>query len=72
MNRKLLNKNKYPPKCEYCATGRLSPNGADILCPKNGIMSADDCCKSYRYDVLKREPKNQALLPEADPRDFEI
>ena len=37
MNGKLLNRKKYPPKCAYCARGRLSPNGKDILCNKNGI-----------------------------------
>ena len=72
MNGKLINRKKYPPKCAYCSKGRLSPNGKDILCKKRGIMQPDDSCRSYKYDVLKREPKNQAVLPEIDPKDFEL
>ena len=72
MNGKLLNRKKYPPKCAYCARGRLSPNGKDILCNKNGIMEPDEFCTSYKYDVLKREPMNKAVLPEANPNDFEL
>ena len=72
MNGKLLNRKKYPPKCEYCAKGRPSPNGKDVLCKKNGIMPADGSCSSYKYDVLKREPKARAILPSADPGDFEL
>ena len=72
MNSRLLNKKKYPPKCAYCARGRISPDGNNVLCKKMGIMAPDDSCRSYIYDVLKREPYNQAILPEADPKDFEL
>lgn len=72
MNSKLLSSKKYPPKCEYCLKGRPSPDNKSIFCIKNGIMAPDDRCKSFKYDVLKREPKKQAVLPENDPRDFEL
>jgi len=72
MKKKLLNKNKYPPKCEYCAKGRLSPNGENVLCKKKGIVEKDDCCSSYKYDVMKRVPDRQPLVDEIDPADYEI
>jgi hypothetical protein len=72
MKRKLLNKNKYPPKCEYCAKGRLAPDGENVLCPKKGIVERDYSCKAYKYDVLKRVPQKQPRVKEIDPADYEL
>lgn len=72
MKKKLTNYKKYPPKCEYCAKGRLSPNGENILCSKKGIMQLDNCCSAYKYDILKRIPKKPPIIKSADPDDFKI
>ncbi|MBR5112027.1 MAG: hypothetical protein IK097_01215 [Clostridia bacterium] len=72
MKKKLLNKNKYPAKCEYCARGRLSPDGKSVLCPKKGLTDLYDSCRAYKYDVLKRVPAKQQIINPADPKDFEI
>lgn len=72
MNKKLINKKKYPPKCAYCAKGRLSPDGKSVLCPKNGLTAPDDSCRAYKYDVMKRIPDKKLIIPSADPKDFEL
>lgn len=72
MNKKLLNKKEYPPKCEYCQKGRLSPDGESVLCPKKGIVEKDDSCRSYKYDVLKRKPLRQPLVDDVNSEDFVI
>ena len=72
MNRKLTNKKNYPPKCAYCAKGRLSPDGESVLCPKKGITSPQDSCRSYKYDVMKRIPEKAPVIQSADTKDFEL
>ena len=72
MKKRLLNKKQYPPKCEYCSRGRLSPDGESVLCPKKGIMELNDFCRRYKYDVLKRVPVKQQIIQPADPKEFEL
>lgn len=72
MKKRLLNRKKYPPKCEYCSKGRISPDGKSVLCTKKGLTSPDDSCKSYKYDVMKRIPAKQQIIPPADPKEFEL
>ena len=72
MKNKLLNKKKYPPKCAYCAKGRMSPDGKSVLCPKKGLTDPGDSCRAYKYDVMKRVPVKQQIITPADPKDFEL
>lgn len=45
------------PSCALCETGRLSPDGAKILCTRHGVMDKSDKCNKFSYDPLKREPQ---------------
>jgi hypothetical protein len=49
--------------CAFCEFGTLIPNSADAICEKHGLVRANHTCRSFRYDLLKREPrKNQAHM----------
>ena len=47
--------------CEYCefATVITLSTGEepDMICEKHGLVPRDHVCRSFRYDLLKREPK---------------
>lgn len=50
--------------CEYGTAIQLSTaDDFDIICEKHGIVRADHVCRSFRYDLLKREPKEKRPLP---------
>ncbi|MCQ2476827.1 MAG: hypothetical protein MJ125_03230 [Clostridia bacterium] len=72
MKKNVLNKKTYPPKCEYCQKGKVSPDGETVLCKKKGIVERDFSCRSYKYDVLKRKPLRRPVLEDINPQDFEI
>lgn len=42
--------------CACCKNAGLASNGK-LLCPRKGFVRAEDCCRHYRYDPLKRIPK---------------
>lgn len=48
---------KKSPACEYCAHGRFTPDSTAILCVKKGIMLPSSHCKLFKYDALKRRPR---------------
>ncbi len=72
VKKKLLEKKNYPPACEYCKKGRLSPDEKSVLCLKKGIVAPDGKCISYSYDPLKRRPKKPLTVASADPSEFEL
>ena len=47
---------KIQPACKYCAVGKLSPDGENVLCVKSGVRAPDASCSKFRYDVFKRVP----------------
>ncbi len=50
--------------CEFATPISLSTEEEpDIICEKHGIVSADHICRSFRYDLLKRAPKEKRPLP---------
>lgn len=61
-----------PPACEYCTRGSGAPDGKTVLCPKKGVMQKDSSCSAFRYDPLKRKPKQPVELPQFDASDFEL
>ena len=70
MKSKLLNKKSIPPACEYCTRGSGAPDGKTVLCPKKGVMQKDSSCSAFRYDPLKRKPKQPVELPQFDASDL--
>ena len=56
----------------YCTKGSGAPDGKTVLCPKKGVMQKDSSCSAFRYDPLKRKPKQPVELPQFDASDFEL
>ena len=54
--------------CKYCEMAVSLQNPDQMLCQKRGVVSAGYACRSFRYDVLKRDPgvKPQIVLPDMD------
>lgn len=59
----MLFQKKIAPRCIYCARG-AKLNAHSVMCIKRGVVAAEDHCKSFRYDPLKRVP------PRPMPPDF--
>ncbi|MBE6835241.1 MAG: hypothetical protein E7515_03200 [Ruminococcaceae bacterium] len=59
-------------RCEYCFYGKTAADGETVLCPKKGPVSLDYCCRKYKYDILKREPKRKAPVESIDPEDYKL
>ena len=49
------------PRCIYCARGS-DIGEAEVVCLRYGIVNAYGCCKSFKYDPLKRVPPKPAKL----------
>ena len=45
--------------CAFCEFGTLIPNSADAICEKHGLVRANHTCRSFRYDLLNREPRKK-------------
>jgi len=61
------------PRCAYCERGtRL--NEREVACVKRGIVPAEEHCRQFRYDPLKREPPRPASLDTSDlkEKDFTL
>lgn len=58
--------------CSICMHGRPANDSTKILCKKKGVVDASFCCRSYKYDPLKRVPSHAPVLPEFDKSDFEL
>lgn len=69
MSKKVFNK-KLPHHCEYCMHGTASSFSNEVLCKKRGITNADDSCRHYKYDPLKREPKKIKISGNYNAEDF--
>ncbi len=56
----MLFSRNIPPSCSYCRYGGSIGDG-EVACSKRGIVLADNFCKKFRYDPIKRSP--EAPLP---------
>ena len=67
----MLFRKKIERRCQYCA--RCAKLGQDTaLCTKKGVVLLDGSCRRFRYDPLKRKPKQPVELPQFDASDFEL
>lgn len=71
MTKKFFDKT-LPRRCEYCLNANPIGNDGEMVCHKHGITRADDCCHSYKYDPLKREPMRKKLADNYSPEDFAL
>ncbi len=60
------------PKCIYCETGIIAPDGKSVLCTKKGVMMPDSFCRKFRYDPLKRTPETLNLRTDYSTEDFSL
>lgn len=72
MKQKLIDKKKYPRQCINCIYARAPKDKSVVLCEKKGIVEKDSCCRSYRYDPLKRVPSKIIIDNSFTKEDFEI
>lgn len=70
MKQKLFNPKDYPKKCENCTHGSITDDKLSVLCLKKGVKEPNDCCKSYKYDPLKRVPQKIVFKSDFNPEDF--
>jgi hypothetical protein len=49
--------NGVEPKCRYCRFGTPVTDSDAVLCPKCGVRDGSAACKKFRYDPLKRVPR---------------
>ena len=69
MSQKLFNKS-VKKSCAWCKYGRKSEYSNEIFCKKRGVVTADDYCRKYNYDPLKRVPDRQTVSKEFSNNDF--
>ncbi len=55
-----------PRICAYCEYAKELPNANGeehaMICEKRGVVRADHACRKFRYDLLKRAPKEKPRL----------
>lgn len=54
--------------CAFCEFGTLVPgpdgDDTDVICLKKGVVKTTYVCRRFRYDPLKRNPKEKMPLPD--------
>ena len=60
--------------CKYCERAQELSDENHMLCPKYGVVEADNDCRRFIYDPLKRRPakpiKAEDISLEAPPEDI--
>lgn len=60
MWKKTVNEAVTERNCAFCELGTViklsTGEESDVICEKHGIVPRDHVCRSFRYDLLKREP----------------
>lgn len=70
MKQKLFG-NLVPVSCEHCFFSAPQADGT-LLCTKKRRINEDGSCRRYKYNPLKRTPRNLPKLPEYDPENFSL
>lgn len=58
----MLFRKDIQPRCAYCQYG-TQVNEREVACRKQGIRRAEDSCRRFRYDPLRRQPPRPAVMP---------
>lgn len=61
---------KIQPSCSYCVC--VKKLNKIFLCPHHGIVSQTHHCHKFKYDPLKRTPKEKQDTPKFQPEDFTL
>lgn len=70
MRQKLFNSKNYPKKCANCIHGTITDDALSVLCVRKGAVEPNDCCRSYKYDPLKRVPQKVSFKSDYSAEDF--
>ena len=57
----MLFRKDMDPRCAYCQRGSELDEDR-VLCPKKGVVSPGDHCRSFQYDPQRRKPPEMAQL----------
>ena len=71
MSAKLFDKD-LKKSCLWCVHGKKSDYTDEVFCVKRGITSANDFCRKYKYDPLKRTPDMQTIDKSYNADDFHL
>ena len=71
MKSKLFNQD-CSPSCSLCARCRKSPTESEMLCIVMGVVPEDFSCRKFRYDPLKRKPREANLQSLYAAEDFKL
>ena len=63
---------KLDKHCEYCVYGANLNYDNQIICKKRGVTDKQDKCRSYKYDPLKRLPKQVKIDKDYTAEDFKL
>lgn len=72
MSNKKFFKSDIPPACAYCSHGRSITGGKEVFCLKKGIVDANNSCRAFKYDVLKRKPQGTSIEKNYSEEDFKL
>lgn len=65
MMKRFVRETDVEKRCAFCEFGTVialsSKEAKDVICEKHGIVPKDHVCRSFRYDLLKREPQENML-----------
>lgn len=70
-DKKYFGKNTAP-SCAVCVHVRHLSGGKELFCIKRGPRDHGDCCRSYKYDPLKRDPAKSDFGRDYAPEDFQL
>ena len=57
----MLFRKKIGKSCSYCRFGTMMEDDL-ILCTKRGVVSANNKCRKFAYDPIKRIPSKPKAL----------
>ena len=69
----MLFRKDIEPRCAYCCRGQ-GISEREVACVKRGVVPAENSCRSFRYDPLKRVPPRpvKADFSKLKDEDFKI
>ena len=71
MRKKVIGRN-VEPRCKYCHYGTPTADGESVVCPKKGVLDKDESCKKFRYNPLKRAPRQDPEVLSFSESDFTL
>ncbi len=70
MKKKILG--DIAPRCAYCRFGTAVAEGGTVLCTRHGVRDSSASCKKFRYDPLKRVPRQPPEMLAFSENEFSL